>query len=135
MAQYKDKPYVMVMDRSVISLLGFRFAQKYLNGLDIFCEAKEIIRQEPELAPDFVVYLHAADEQIKKRHVDSNRPIGDMFVDPEFNRQIRIFFDWLVAEKKYPIVTINTDKPIDQVKNELLIIADGLKDTNQTAPL
>ena len=135
MEQYKNKPYVMVMDRSVISLLGFRFAQKYLSGLDIFCEAKEIIRQEPQLAPDFVVYLHTTDEQIKKRHEDSKRPVGDMFIDPEFNHQIRIFFDWLVAEKQYPIVTIETNKPLEQVKNELIIIADGLKNLSQDARL
>ncbi len=127
MESYKDKSYVMVMDRSVVSLLGFEFAQKYLGGLDIFCEAKEIIRQEPNLAPDLVVYLQTDDENIKSRLKESQRKVGDLFVDPEFNRQLRIFFEWLSARKEYPIIKIDTNKDINTVRSELLKLTDEIK--------
>lgn len=128
MAKYKEGPYIVIMDRSVISLLGFIFAQKYLNGIDIFCEGRQIIQQKPELAPDFIVYLQTTDAQIKQRLQKSQRKVGNMFMNPEFNRQIRKFFDWLIAQQEYFIISISTDKPIEQVKKELIIIVDQIKE-------
>ena len=125
--KHEDKPYVMVMDRSIISLLGFEYAQKYLAGLDVFCEVKDMLEKEPDLAPDFIIYLHANDLNIKKRLQESQRKVGDLFVDPNFNQQIRNFFDWLAEQGKYPIVTIDTNKDFNQVKQELIQVADSLK--------
>jgi len=126
MQQYKEKPYVMVMDRSVISLLGFRFVQKYFEGIDIFEETKAVLAQEKDLAPDLVVYMAVGDEAIKQRRELSQRKVGELFVDPEFNKHLRHFFDWLIGQKQYPIVTVDTEKPFEQVKTELMAIADGI---------
>ena len=126
MAAYKGRPYVMVMDRSVISLLGFRFVQKHFSGIDIFAETKEIIKGEPQLAPDHVIYMQASDAAITARLAESQRRVGDLFIDPEFNSKLRQFFDWLIEHRDYPIVTIDTDKPLDKVKREVKNIADSL---------
>lgn len=126
MEEFKGKPYMMVMDRSVITLLGFRYAQKYLIGLDVFTEARDIIKNEPELAPDFIFYMQSSDEDIASRKKESGRPVGDLFVDPEFNSHLRKFFRWLEDQKEYPIITIDTAKPIEQVKDEVVKLVDGL---------
>jgi thymidylate kinase len=125
--KYKDESCIVVMDRSVISLLGFRFAERYIGGLNIFCEAKAIIQQEPQLAPDIIVYLHATDIQIEQRRQKSHRRVGDMFVNSDFNYQLRRFFDWLIAQREYLIITIKTDKLIEKVKKELIVMADQVK--------
>ena len=124
MEKYRDKSCMIIMDRSVISLLGFIFVQKYITGLDVFHEAREIIRRESKLLPDFIVYLQTTDTQIKKRQQKSRRKVGSMFINPEFNQRLREFFDWLIAQQEYRVITINTDKPIDQVKRDLIAIAD-----------
>ena len=125
MEQYKGKPYVMVMDRSVISLLGFRYVQKYFSGIDIFEETKAVLKQEKNLAPDLVVYLTVGDNAIKQRRELSQRNVGELFVDPEFNKRLRDFFDWMIEHKEYPIITIDTEKPLEQVKTEVTAIADS----------
>lgn len=127
MEQYKGRPYVMVMDRSVISLLGFRYVQKYFTGIDIFEETKAVLKQEKDLAPDFVIYLTASDQAIKQRRESSQRAVGELFVDPEFNKHLRNFFDWLIQHQEYPIVTVDTEKPFEQVKAEVTAIADEIK--------
>lgn len=127
MEQYKGKPYVMVMDRSVISLLGFRHVQKYFSGIDIFEETKAVLRQEKDLVPDLVVYLTVGDSAIKQRRELSQRKVGELFVDPEFNKRLRDFFDWLIEHKEYPIITVDTEKPFEQVKAEVTQIADSLE--------
>ncbi len=126
MQQYKGGPYVMVMDRSVISLLGFRFVQKYFEGIDIFEETKAVLAQEKDLAPDLVVYLKTSDDMIKQRQELSQRKVGELFVDPEFNTRLRRFFDWLIEQKQYPIMTVDTEKPFEQVKTEVAAIANGI---------
>jgi len=122
----EGEPYIMVMDRSIISLMGFRYAQKHLGGIDIFRETKEILKDHLELAPDFVIYLKATDEQINERQFKSQRPVGELFIDPEFNKHLRKFFDWLQEQKAYPIVTVDTGKPFELIKQEVTTIADGL---------
>lgn len=122
----KSDGSVVVMDRSVVSLLGFRYAQKYLAGIDIFVEARDIIKNEPYLAPDFIFYLAVSDKGIQKRLQDSQRPVGELFIDKDFNGHIRKFFDWLQDQKEYPIIRIDTERDPEEVRNEIRAIADNL---------
>jgi len=124
----KDRPYFLVLDRSIVSLLGFRFAQKYLHGIDIFEETRQILGQEPQLAPDFVFYLDVNDKETARRLAVSQRPVGDLFIDPEFNRRLRQFFDWLKENRDYPLITIHADRPIEDVKKDIRKILDNIKD-------
>jgi len=129
-AKYRDEHCIVVMDRSAISLLGFIFVQKFLTGIDIFDEAKEIIRSNPEILPKFVIYLHATDAQIKERMIKSGRKVGKLFIDPEFNKQLRVFFDWLIDQNEYSIISVNTNKSMEELKKEVIFIADKIRVSN-----
>ncbi len=123
----EEKNKIVVMDRSVITLLGFEFVQRYFSGIDIFREAKELLKSEPELAPDFILWMDVSQESVKKRLKASQRKIGKLFVDKDFNENLRKFFNWLKEHEEYPMVRVDAEKSIEEVQKD---VTDIIKKIN-----
>lgn len=83
---------VVLMDRSVHTLLAHRFAVQRVTGLPCFASAARVIaRSEAPAWPDLILYLDVPQQAI----LDRNRgkfPPDSIFIDARFNAGIRAYF-------------------------------------------
>jgi thymidylate kinase len=111
---------VVLMDRSVHTLLAHRYALQRVTGLPCFAPAERVIaRSEAPAWPDLVLYLDVTQQAI----LDRNRgkfPPDSIFIDAEFNAGIRTYFADITDRGNAPIVWL--DATLDPAK--LLNIAE-----------
>jgi thymidylate kinase len=111
---------VVLMDRSVHTLLAHRYALQRVTGLPCFASAERVIaRSEAPAWPDLVLYLDVTQQAI----LDRNRgkfPPDSIFIDARFNAGIRAYFADATDRGNAPIVWL--DATLDATK--LLSIAE-----------
>lgn len=87
-----DTGDLVLMDRSVLTLLAHRYALQRVTGLALLAPAERAIAQSEAPAwPDLVLYLDVPQQMI----LDRNRgkfPADSIFIDPVFNTGIRGYF-------------------------------------------
>lgn len=113
--------HLVLMDRSVHTLLAHRYALDRVTGLACFGPAERVIARSTAPAwPDLVLYLDVTQQVI----LDRNRrkfPPASIFVDAQFNSGIRGYFARVVERKEADIVWL--DGTLDPGK--LVSIAEG----------
>jgi thymidylate kinase len=111
---------LVLMDRSVHTLLAHRYALQRVTGLPCFAPAERVIaRSEAPAWPDLVLYLDVTQQAI----LDRNRgkfPPNSIFIDVGFNAGIRAYFADTTDRGDTPIVWL--DATLDAAK--LLRIAE-----------
>jgi thymidylate kinase len=84
---------VILIDRSIHTLLAHCAALTNLTGTDYLSLAQRVLRASPvPLWPDLVLYLDVTQETIHTRN-RGKFPPGSIFVDPTFNAGIRSYFE------------------------------------------
>lgn len=87
------KDDLVIIDRSVFTLLAFEYAAPAYTGFSVFNEAWEIIRNSDKvLTPFKILYLEIDDETIAQRFAQKDSFCAEVFLRPEFNAKIREFF-------------------------------------------
>jgi thymidylate kinase len=111
---------LVLMDRSIHTLLAHRCALERATGLACLAPAEPIIcGSQAPVWPDLVLYLDVMQQAI----LDRNRgkfPSGSIFIDSEFNAGIRDYFSGATGRKDAHIVWL--DGMLDPAK--LVTIAE-----------
>lgn len=113
-AARSDPADLVLMDRSVYTLLAHRHALERVTGLSCLATAECIIARSAAPAwPDLVIYLDVSQRTI----LDRNRrkfPPGSIFIDPTFNDGIRDFYTH--ATDREPARIVWLDGTLDPTK-------------------
>jgi thymidylate kinase len=116
-----DTSDLVLMDRSVHTLLAHRYALQRVTGLALLAPAERAIAQSDAPAwPDLVLYLDVPQQTI----LDRNRgkfPPDSIFIDPAFNTGIRGYFSAATDRGNSAIVWL--DATLEPAK--LANIAEG----------
>jgi thymidylate kinase len=108
---------LVLMDRSVHTLLAHRYALHRVTGLAVLEPAVRVIARSEAVAwPDLVLYLDVPQQTI----VDRNRgkfPPDSIFIDPVFNAGVRGYFSGATDRDRARIVWLDaTLEPATLVK-------------------
>jgi thymidylate kinase len=99
-----DAVDLVLIDRSVHTLLAHCHALTQRNGTDFDGTARRVLRPSPlAVWPDLILYLDVGPDTIDRRN-RGKFPPGSVFTDPDFNRAIRAYFATL-ADAGTPPVT------------------------------
>jgi thymidylate kinase len=83
---------VVLMDRSIHTLLAHRYALQQVTGLALLAPAQRVIARSGAPAwPDLVLYLDVPHQTILDRN-GGKFPPDSIFIDPDFNAGIRGYF-------------------------------------------
>lgn len=86
---------VVLMDRSVYTLLAHRYALERITRLKLSLPAQAILAKSDTPAwPDLVLYLDLPQEAIPYRN-NGKFDTGNVFIDPHYNAGVRSFFEAL----------------------------------------
>jgi thymidylate kinase len=87
-----DASELVLMDRSVHTLLAHRYALQRVTGLALLTPAQRVITQSQAPAwPDLVLYLDVPQQTILDRNRGKFAP-DSIFIDPAFNTGVRGYF-------------------------------------------
>lgn len=86
---------VVLMDRSVYTLLAHRYSLERITRLKLSLPARTILAKSDTPAwPDLVLYLDLPQEAIPYRN-NGKFDTGNVFIDPHYNAGVRSFFEAL----------------------------------------
>jgi thymidylate kinase len=98
---------VVLMDRSVYTLLAHRHALERVTGLRLRDQAERIIDRSGAPAwPDLVLYLDVDQPTILGRN-RGKFPEGTIFIDPAFNAGIRDYYVEITGRRTAPVVWLD----------------------------
>ena len=114
---------IVVLDRTVDTLLAHAHAVGRLNGYDCDAAARALVQAHPIVVPDLTLLLHASDAE-RARRAARRVNMPRLFYDPTFTGYFTEHFDRpLVPEH----VRIATDGSLDAVADQAIgIIGDYL---------
>jgi len=99
--------HLVLMDRSVHTLLAHRYALDRVTGLACFAQAERVIARSAVPAwPDLVLYLDVTQQVI----LDRNRrkfPPDSIFIDTQFNAGVRSYFARATDQEEARIVWLD----------------------------
>jgi thymidylate kinase len=106
------QPYDLVLvDRSVYTLLAHRYALERRTGLGLCEPARQLIaRSDLPLWPDLVLYLDVPQEAIKDRN-HGKFDTGNLFIDPDYNADFRSFFEKLPGAARPAMAWLDATSP------------------------
>lgn len=86
---------VVLLDRSVFSILAYHFAVEKMSGGSIPCfrEGVVAVQSESWLFPQICLYLDVDDEEIALRHQNETGFYQSIFLDREFNALLMEFYE------------------------------------------
>ena len=120
---------LLLLDRSVYTLLAHRHAIEQVTGLPCFASAARIVDSSDALAwPDLVLYLDVTDQAIHDRNRGKFAP-DNIFIDRRFNAGIRDFYTratdrdaarvvWLDATLEIPKLVRTAETYVHQVLHD-----------------
>jgi thymidylate kinase len=83
---------VVMIDRSIHTLLAHCFALTRMTGIDYSTLAQQMIEPSPvPLWPDLIIHLDVDQETIKARNL-GKFPRDSIFINPQFNDGLRAYF-------------------------------------------
>jgi thymidylate kinase len=120
---------LVLMDRSVHTLLAHRHALQRVTGLALLAPAERVItRSEAPAWPDLVLYLDVPQPTI----LDRNRgkfPPDSIFIDPVFNAGVRDYFAEATDRQDIHIVwldaTLETAKVVSTAEGHIRALREG----------
>lgn len=94
-AEMGDSDRIILLDRSIFSILAYNFAvEKMSNGkIPCFQDSVNAYENEDWLIPEACVYLDIDDENISFRHQSEKGFYHDIFLEKAFNAQLREFYE------------------------------------------
>lgn len=111
-----DQLDVILLDRSIHTLLAHRYALKQIGRFDDFHAAQDLIgRSIIPLWPDFIIYLDMAQEMVHQRNKGKFEQ-GSIFIDAAFNRGIRSYFQRLTTESQPRVVWLDAAMNITSLR-------------------
>lgn len=98
---------VILLDRSVFSILAYHYATEVRSGGEIACFEEGIasIPHEKWLFPWVCVYLDVSDELIESRHCGDGGFYQSLFLKKQFNVLLREFYE-KVMPQRFPSVNV-----------------------------
>jgi thymidylate kinase len=85
---------VVVLDRSILSVLAYQFAiAKACSKPEYYSAALIEFERQPWTWPDVCVYLQITDQLLSNRHASDSSSYHPMLVDPVFNQHLRAFYE------------------------------------------
>jgi len=94
-AEMGDSDRIILLDRSIFSILAYNFAVEKMSNGEIPCFQDSVNAYENEdwLIPEACIYLDVDDENISLRHQNEKGFYHDIFLEKTFNAQLREFYE------------------------------------------
>lgn len=91
----QEEDRVVILDRSIFSILAYHFAVEKMSGGGIPCfrEGVATVQSESWLFPQVCLYLDVDDEEMILRHRNETGFYQSIFLDHEFNALLRKFYE------------------------------------------
>lgn len=90
---------LVILDRSVLSILAYHFAVEVVTSGEVPCFS-ESIKSLPTgcwIFPELCIYLDVSDSEIRRRHKRKSGRYSPTLLNPEFNAQLRKFYEKVLA--------------------------------------
>lgn len=119
---------LIVMDRSVHTLLAHRFATAKLLGLDVFAASCKLAAAHARITwPNLILYVDTPQEILNSRQSpESPPPEARIFVDPHYNELFRSYFIPALRYTTTPTVVIDGRQSTDAVQSAALAAIQAL---------
>ena len=105
-----DQWDVVLIDRSIHTLLAHCHALTHLTGVDYIGLARDAVqRSSIPLWPDLVLYLDVSQDTINARNGGKFED-SSIFIDPDFNKGIRSYFLQLASLKQRQVVWLDATR-------------------------
>jgi len=105
--EIRENDKVVLLDRSVFSILAYHYATEVRSGGEIACFEEGIASTSHEnwLLPWVCVYLDVSDELIKSRNCGDGGFYQNLFLEKQFNVLLREFYE-KVMPQRFPSVNV-----------------------------
>ena len=102
---------IVLLDRSVFSILAYHYATEVRSGGEIACfeEGVASIPHENWLFPSVCVYLDVSDELIEARHHGDEGFYQSMFLEMQFNALLREFYEKVMPQRFSSVNVVKID--------------------------
>ena len=105
-----DQWDVVLIDRSIHTLLAHCHALTHLTGVDYFGLARDAVKRSSiPLWPDLVLYLDVSQDTIDARNRGKFED-SSIFIDPDFNKGIRSYFLQLAGLEQRQVVWLDATR-------------------------
>lgn len=114
---------LVLLDRSVYTLLAHRHAIQHITGLPCLAPASRMIECSTAVTwPDLVLYLDVTQQAVHDRN-RGKFPPDSIFIDVDFNAGIRDYFSFASKDQRSPIAWLDaTLDPEDLVRSAETLI-------------
>jgi len=118
----REKSYkTLLIDRTVLSLMAFQYAIRFITKIDTYKEALKMIRRKRTCIPDHIIYLAISPQTARERFMVYKGQPDDLFVDSFFNSKLIEFYQQYAPSLfDIPIITINAEKSSQNVFQDAL---------------
>lgn len=118
--EIEENDCVVLLDRSIFSVLAYNFAvEKMSNGkIPCFQDNIKAYQNESWLIPEVCVYLDVDDRNIYLRHLDEKGHYHSIFLDSIFNAYLREFYEKVMSFHFLSVEIIRIDA--HQSKQEII---------------
>lgn len=112
---------LVILDRSVLSILAYHFSVELLTNGDVACFADSIKRIpfEKWIFPDLCIYLDIDSQEVIRRHQGKSGGYNSIFLDNQFNVYLRKFYRDVMPRLFLQMKSVRIDafqKPCDVLK-------------------
>jgi thymidylate kinase len=128
---------LVVLDRSVDTLLAHAYALDQLYGYDVHDQARAHLTQLPHLRPDQTFYLDASPQELELRQRRLSGPFDIFLLDPEFIGHIRDYFTHSGLTVARNVILVHAEKSQFAVANTIAqtLLQEGRHDGKDRHPL
>lgn len=88
----KHKADLVILDRSVDTLLAHAYALDHLFGYEAYSQCRALLSRSSHFVPDLTFYLDASPATLQRRCKLLNQPFDSFLVDPLFISYFRSYF-------------------------------------------
>jgi len=102
-----ERPQIVLVDRSVHTLLAHCYVLSRMTGLDYNSAARRVLGgSDTPLWPDLILYLDVPQQAIDARNTGKFE-VGSIFIDAAFNEGIRAYFLRLAGQELRRVVWLD----------------------------
>lgn len=122
-----QKSGLVVIDRSIYTLLAFEAGASRLTGIDIFNWAVETMANQNDIiVPNHVVYMNVNTKVSRQRATEGNIKIADFLFSEVFNSGFRNFFDKLKQGMLDYVTIVDASQKQTEVCREIEVQTSSL---------
>jgi thymidylate kinase len=122
LASSKHAPQLVILDRSVDTLLAHAYALDTLYHLGARKEISERVERMPHLIPNLTLYLHADEQTLSQRRAASGARGAYFLHDPRFLHAWRSYFTTGPVISRH-LENIRADQPAHRVAREIRTVS------------